>query len=125
MASAGRVFVALYTDEHVTSRLAADVRTRGYEALSAIEAGHIGWDDSEHLAFAAEREMALFTYDRRIVETIKQWTQAGREFWGVILSPQFSNRQYGTLLQWTLELLDEVTADDLRNALVFLQQFHR
>ena len=41
----------------------------------------------------------------------------------MVRSPEFGKEQYGKLLQWTLFMLDKVTADDLRNAVVYLQQF--
>lgn len=113
------------TPTNISVKLATDLRLRGYEAISALEARHIGWEDDEHLAYAAEHEMAVLTFDMRFVRTAEQWAQSGREFWGVILAPQFGNEQYGILLQWTLEMLDRVTSDELRNTVVFLRQFQR
>jgi hypothetical protein len=37
----------------------------------------------------------------------------------IIIAPEFSRRQVGTLLRWTLRLLDRLTADELGNAAVF------
>ena len=42
---------------------------------------------------------------------------------GIIITPEFSRREVGLLLRWTLRLLDRLTADELRNAVVFLRQF--
>lgn len=41
----------------------------------------------------------------------------------IIITPEFSRRQVGVLLRWTLRLLDRLTADELSNAVVYLQQF--
>ncbi len=41
----------------------------------------------------------------------------------IIIAPEFSRRQVGTLLRWTLRLLDRLTADELYNDVVYLQQF--
>lgn len=120
-----RLFVALYTDEHVSLKLAADLRANEFDAISAIEAGHAKWDDDKHLAYAAENRMAVLTFDQNFVETAKKFAETSQEHWGVVISPQFSDAEYGTLLRWTLAMLDKVTADELRNAVVFLQQFQK
>jgi hypothetical protein len=41
----------------------------------------------------------------------------------IIIVPEFSRRQVGTLMRWTLRLLDRLTSDELFNAVVYLQQF--
>ncbi|MEZ4736556.1 MAG: hypothetical protein R3E79_56440 [Caldilineaceae bacterium] len=51
------------------------------------------------------------------------WYLAGREHAGVIISPQFSQRQFDALLRQTLRLLNQVTGDEMRNQVLFLQQF--
>ena len=45
MAEEPRLFIALYTDEDVTSELAKAVRERGFIAQSAAEAGLLNVED--------------------------------------------------------------------------------
>ena len=119
-----QLFIQIYTDEHITALLAPALRRRGYVAQSCVEVNTLGWEDEEHLVYAAERGMALLTSDTSdFVPIAKRWYASQREHAGIIIAPEFSRRQVGTLLRWTLRLLDRLTADELGNAIVYLQQF--
>lgn len=118
------LFIRVYTDEHITTLLAPALRRRGYDAQSVVEAGTIGWDDEAHLLYAVEHRMAVLTSDAPdFIPLAKRWYKSGREHPGIIITPEFSRREMGLLLRWTLRLLDRLTADELRNAVVFLRQF--
>ena len=119
-----RLFIALYTDEDVSPNLAPALRRRGYVVQSAIEAGNVEVSDEAQLAYATEKGMALLTYNiQHFVPLAQAWYLAGREHAGLILSEQFSQRQFGELLQRVLRLLNHWTADEMKNQVVFLQQF--
>ncbi|MBI5350023.1 MAG: DUF5615 family PIN-like protein [Chloroflexi bacterium] len=123
MAENPKLFIAFYTDEHISKKLATDLRKKDYEAVSSIDLGHIHWSDHDHLVYATEHNMAVLTFDQKFKTTAEEWAEAGREFWGVVISPEFGDRQYGKLLKLTLNLLDKWTADELRNTVVYLTQF--
>lgn len=116
--------VSLYTDEDVTSDLAPALRRRGYRAESAVEAGNAGLSDEAQLTYAAESGMAILTCNiRDFVPLARTWFLANREHSGIILSEQFSHNQFGELLRRVLRLLNRWTEDELRNQILFLQQF--
>jgi hypothetical protein len=118
------LFIRIYTDEHITPQLARALRTRGYTAQSAIEAGMIGQSDEEHLAYATRHQMAVLTFDHvDFVRLARQWAADNREHAGIIISPQFGGPQFSQLLQPLSQLLDTLTADELCNQVVFLQRF--
>lgn len=122
--SAKQLFVRIYTDEHVTALLAPALRRRGYEAQSCVEANTLEWDDEQHLAYASERGMALLTSDASdFISIARRWYADRQEHAGIIITPVFSRRQMGTLLRLTLRLLDGLTADELHNTVIYLQQF--
>lgn len=122
--NSSRLFIALYTDEDVTSDLAPALRRRGYTAESALEAGNLNVSDETQLYYAAERDMVLFTYNAQdFIPLARAWYFAGREHAGILLSEQFSQRQFGELLRRILRLLNSLTADEIRNHIVFLQHF--
>jgi predicted nuclease of predicted toxin-antitoxin system len=123
MSDGPRLFIALYTDEHISAKLAEDLREKGYQAESAQALRRFNWDDSAHLAYAAERQMAVLTFDHRFRLAADERIESGQDHWGVIISPELSLDQYALLLHWTLALLDKLTADELYNAVVYLQQF--
>ena len=119
-----RLFVALYTDEDVSPDLAPALRRRGYVPQSAAEAGNMEISDEAQLTYATEKGMALFTYNiQHFIPLIQAWYLAGRTHAGLILSEQFSQRQFGELLRRVLRLLNRWTADEVKNQIVFLQQF--
>ncbi len=60
---AERLFVALYTDEDVTTDLAPALRWRGYMAQNAAEAGNAEMSDEAQLTSATEQRMAILTYN--------------------------------------------------------------
>jgi len=76
-------------------------------AQSCGETNTLGWDDEDHLIYAAERGMALLTSDASdFIPLAKRWFASEREHAGIIIAPEFSRRQMGILLRWTLRLLD-------------------
>jgi len=118
------LFVALYTDEDVTTDLAPALRRRGYTAQSTLEAGKVEISDAAQLAYATEQGMAILTYNAQdFIPLARTWYFAEHEHAGIIISEQFSQRQFGELLRRVLRLLNSLTADEMYNRLVFLQQF--
>ena len=118
------LFISIYTDEDITSRLAPALRQRGYVALSAAEAGNLGLPDDEQLCYAAQHHYALLTANAQdFIPLTQAWFHASRDHSGIILTPQFNRRQFGYLLRQLLRLLDSLTREELRNQVVFLDQF--
>jgi len=121
---AASLFVALYTDEDVTDDLAPALRRRGYDAQSTAEAGNGSLSDDEQLRYATEQGRAILTYNiEDFISLARQWHAQEREHAGIILSEQFSRRQFGELLRRVLRLLDSVTADEMHHQMMYLQHF--
>lgn len=98
-----RLFIALYTDEDVTSDLAPALRRRGYTAESTAEAGNVGVPDEAQLTYAAERGMAILTYNAQdFIPLARAWYFADCEHVGIIISEQFRQGQFGELLRRVL-----------------------
>ena len=121
---ASALFIALYTDEDVTTNLAPALRWRGYTAQSTLEVGNLELSDEAQLKYATEQGMAILTYNGQdFIPLAQEWYFAGQEHAGIIISQQFDRRQFGELLRRILGLLDSLTADEMRNQVVFLQRF--
>lgn len=119
-----RLFIALYTDEDVTDRLAPLLGERGFEAASVLGEGTVGLSDEEQLAYATERRWALLTYNRDdFLALARQWSEAGREHAGIVVSRQFSLHELGALLRQVLLLLDRVSAEEMWNTVRHLQSY--
>ena len=125
MSDPARLFIALYTDEDITSELAPALRERGFEAQSATEAGLLRVDDARQLAYAADHGFTLLTCNAsHFLRLSRQYAQAEQTHAGIIISSeQYSRRRFGELLRLTLRVMNALTVDDMRNAVVYLQQF--
>jgi predicted nuclease of predicted toxin-antitoxin system len=125
MSDPARLFIALYTDEDVTSELAPALRERGFEAQSAAEAGLLHADDARQLAYAAAHDLTLLTCNAsHFLRLARQYAAAGQSHAGIIISSeQYSRRRFGELLRLTLRVMNTLTVDELRNTVVYLQQF--
>jgi predicted nuclease of predicted toxin-antitoxin system len=118
------LFISIYTDQHVLIELADVLRALGFNAQTTQEAGNEELTDSDQLAYATSQDMAILTYDIADFTTLaREWYEAGRDHAGIILSEPFNKREFGELLRQVLKLLDTLTADEIRNTAVILQQF--
>jgi len=118
------LFVRLYLDRHIMTRLAVDLRGRGYDVLTTEEAGKDTAADEEQLAFATAENRAILTFNIRDFAPLHEaWQTAERPHAGIIVSKQLGSRQYGLLLPQMLRLLNQFTAEDMRGNFVHLEQF--
>lgn len=119
-----RAFIAIYTDEDVTTGLAPALRRRGYSAQSTREAGNLGASDEAQLSYATRRNMAVLTHNiRDFIELAQVWHLSGREHAGIIVSEQFGHRHFRELVRQVLRLLDSLTPTEIHNQVIYLQRF--
>jgi len=118
------LFVRLYLDRHIMTRLAIDLRGRGFDVETTQEAGKDTATDEEQLIHAAAQRRAIVTFNIRDFAPLhEQWQAAGRVHAGIIVSQQLGGREYGLLLQRMLRLLNYFSSDDMVNNFVHLEQF--
>lgn len=55
--------VRFYLDQHIPSAVAAGLRGRGVEVLTAQEAGRCGLPDSDQLQFALQQRRVMVSFD--------------------------------------------------------------
>ena len=119
-----QLFARLYLDRHVHLRLAADLRARGYDVRTTQEAGMDTAPDEDQLRFATAENRAIVTFNIRDFAPLhERWAAAGQTHTGIIVSQQLGGRQYGVLLRRMLRLLDSLSAEEVRDNLVHLEQF--
>src|SRR5256885_13739551 len=93
------LFVRLYLDRHIKTRLAADLRGHGFDVLTTQEAHRDTANDEDQLQFATAGNRTILTFNIRDFAPLhEQWTAANRSHAGIILSRQLDSRQYGLLL---------------------------
>ena len=114
----------LYLDHNLHARLAPDLRQRGFDVISAQEAGMASASDEEQLAFATTEKRVVLTFDIADFATLAGvWHGAGRHHAGIVVSPEIRGSAYPILLRRVLRMLNEVTADELADTLRFLSEF--
>jgi len=118
------LWVRLYLDRHIMTRLSVDLRGRGIDVLTTEECEMDTASDEEQLAFAAVEQRAILTFNIRDFAPLhQQWQDLARSHAGIIVSRQLGRRQYGLLLERMQRLLNHFTADEMTNNFVHLEQF--
>jgi predicted nuclease of predicted toxin-antitoxin system len=115
------LFIALYLDADVYLRLAELLRDEGFDVISAREVNHDSWGDAEQLAYAASTRRAILTHNRDdFILLAREYVEAGREHYGIIVSEQ---ALIGEMQRRLLRLLDQVTAEEMKNTFRYLSDF--
>lgn len=111
----------LYFDHNVHRRLARDLRDRGFDLVTAPEAGNEDATDEEHLTWSTGEGRVLVTYDRRDFRVIaRAWAREGRDHAGIIISVAPPRLPYAQVLRRLLALLDAFAADEFVNQVLWL-----
>lgn len=121
------LFIAIYTDEDVSRELANELHERGFRAQSAIEAGLLGADDDVQLDYAIANQMTILTYNRQhFMPLATRYASEGKHHFGIVISTkQFSDVRFGELLRLTLRLLNSLSAEEMIDRVVYLQEFEQ
>jgi hypothetical protein len=113
------LYMRLYFDEDVSRDIVENLRQRGFDVLSARDAGQLRLDDDEQLAFAVAQERALVTHNRHHFELRHQHcVSAGQSHWGIIIAKRRAGD--AVVVHKLLALLDTATADEMRNQLRYI-----
>ncbi len=115
------LFIRLYLDEDVQKRVAPALRLRGFDATSAHELHRKGLSDEEQLSFSAVERRTIFTYNTSdFLQLHLEWLRLTKEHAGIIVSDQLP---MGDVTRRLLNLINQVTADEMHNQIYWLQAF--
>ena len=113
-----RLFCELYLDEDVDVLVAELLRSRGFGAATAREAGRLGNSDAEQLAYAAREGKAFLTHNRADFEELAQeYFLSGLSHAGIFLAVR---RPPQELARRLLIILNQVAADEMMNQVRYL-----
>jgi predicted nuclease of predicted toxin-antitoxin system len=113
--------IRLLVDEDVRPLLARTLRQRGYDAQHVVDLDRAGSSDPEQLAFAVKQRRAILTHNiRHFVLLDRDYREQGRKHYGILVCDQVPFRE---LLRRTLRCLDQRSDADVRNQVVWLQDF--
>lgn len=117
----GTLSAHVLLDGDVHPSLATALRRHGFDAVHGIEVGRRAHSDAEQLAFAAAEQRVLVTHNRRDFLTLaRQWWDGDDHHAGIVYARQ---APVGELLRRFLLLLDQMTAEDLRELILPLEAF--
>lgn len=113
--------VKLYLDENIDVSVAAGLRRRGIDVVTARDRGKLGATDEEHLALASSEDRLLVTHDIADFAKLHQrWLAEGKEHAGIALSDMVAP---GVMVRRIVRLCESVSPDETKNRLLFLTQF--
>ena len=111
----------LYLNEHLSPRLAVQLRRYGFDAVSSQEAGKLSHDDEAQFAWAVSEQRAIVTFNfADFSELHERSIEEGKEHFGIILS---TAETVAVLLHRLLRLLNSLSADELKNQIRWLNEF--
>ena len=113
--------LALYTDEDsMDTVLVRALRVRGFDVLTAQEAGMVGRTDADHLKFATAERRVLCTFNVGDFWALHgEYLLAGRSHAGIVLMPQ-QRYTVGEQLRRLLRLAATLSSDAMVNRAEFL-----
>lgn len=101
--------------------VAETLRQRGFDARHVDELQRSGLSDLEQLAFAVKQRRAFLTHNTRdFVLLDREYRAKGQTHCGILVCDQVPFRE---LLRRTLRRLDQKSEADIRNQVVWLQDF--
>lgn len=109
----------IYTNESVHLAVAAALRQRGVDAWSTRDSGNLGLRDEEQLAYAAQEQAVIFTYDPDFILLANYWIQQGKNHWGVIYVHQ-QTFSLGECIRRLMDYALMLEAEDMKNRMEFL-----
>lgn len=111
----------IYLNEHLSRRLAEQLRAYGFDVISSHEAGMLSASDAEQLEYACREQRALVTFNiSDFMKLHEDYLQATRDHFGIILSTEAS---IATVIHRLLRLLNSLSRDELKNQVIWLNQF--
>lgn len=111
----------LLLDEQIWVYLAKLLRDQGFDVYHVTEMGLEQTPDPMILEKAVENHQAVVTFNiKDFVPLSVEHFEDGKEHYGIVLSDQISQ---GELQKRVTNLLNSITAEDLKNTVRYLQEF--
>lgn len=110
-----------YLDKDFDLRVMQPLRAQGYEIHSARDEKMLRASDPTQLAFAAQHKWTIVTFNRNdYLQLHTDYMNQGREHSGIVVSPKI---EIGRLARLLINLLNQISADEMRNQFLYLQNY--
>lgn len=111
----------LYLNEHLSPRIARELRKYGFDAISSQETQMLSRDDEEQFAWAASEGRAIVTFNfSDFVVLHERYLAQGKTHSGIVFS---TAETVAVLLHRLLRLLNSVSAEELKNQIRWLNEY--
>lgn len=111
----------LHLNEHLSPRLAQQLRRHGFDVTSTLESGLVSASDREQMEFCSSERRAILTFNVEHFTLLhEEFMAANKEHWGIVLS---TREPIGVLLHRLLRLLNSLSADELKDQICWLNEF--
>lgn len=112
------LFISLYLDEDVNVLIAELLQAKGFDAITARDAGQLRATDAEQLTYAVGEARTLVTHNRTdFEELVRAYFDAGQRHHGVIFAVRRSPQEVARRL---VAILNHVTADEMQNQVRYI-----
>ena len=113
-----RLFISLYLDEDVNVLVADLLRAKGFDAITARDAGQLHATDAEQFAYATSEARTLVTHNRTdFEELVQNYFSSEQMHYGVIFAVRRSPQE---IAQRLLAILNHVTFDEMQNQVRYI-----
>ena len=113
-----KLFISLYLDEDVHVLVAELLQARGFDAITARDAGKLQATDSEQIAYAISQGRTLVTHNRTDFEQLTQYYfDQGQAHYGVIFAVRRSPQEVAKRL---LSIVNQVTSEEMENQVRYI-----
>lgn len=112
------IFVCLYLDEDVNVLVADLLQARGFDVITARDAGQLRATDAQQLAYAVSQARTLVTHNRTdFEELVQNYFDSEQTHYGVIFAVRRSPQE---VAQRLLVILNQVTSDEMQNQVRYI-----
>jgi hypothetical protein len=113
--------VRLYVDEDAYEHAVVEgLRARGLDVLTTAEADHLGSSDREQLAFAAELNRAIYTFNVGHLDRLHEdFLEHELDHYGIIVIPD-QRYSVGEKIRRLARFVSSITAEGMVNRMEYL-----
>jgi len=112
-------YISLYFDEDVSVKIAFNLRHRGFDVLTTIEAKNLGATDEGQLSYAVRTARVLITHNlRHFLDLHKKYLSAGKTHNGIVLIVRQKNPY--RIVSRLLQFIHNTSSKEMLNQLHYL-----
>lgn len=111
----------IYLNENLSWKIAKVLSEYGYDVVSSYELGMNTADDPTQFEYAISQKRAVLTNNfSDFFRLCEEYISSGKDHYGIIFTTKCTT---GTMIKRLRKLLDNVTAEQMKNQIRWLNEF--